>query len=84
MLVKLSSRISTEQDLRALGIVGLKMEHHVVQKHLTNNCSDITNEADSMLIEWRKSKSDARIAHTMMGHGLIDSGLMNLIHILTD
>ena len=84
MLVNLSSTISTEQDLRTLGIVALEMEHHVVQTYLTNNAGNITNAAYKLLIKWRKTQPDSHTAYTKMAHGIIYSKLMYLMKVLMD
>ena len=81
-ILKLSEIITTGADLRKLGLLGLKLDGHIVQKHLTNNKQDITSAAFELVIEWRKNQSHNSAAYKNICYALIDAGLELFINAL--
>ena len=52
--MSLSNKITNKAGLKNLVISGLKMEGHVVEKHVTNEKGDISSAAHEILEEWEK------------------------------
>ena len=62
MMLKLSERINIESELRSLATSGLKVEGHIVDKHLTNRPRDIQMATFDVLREWQRKYPDQRRA----------------------
>ena len=61
-LVKLSRSITTETELRRLGIEGLRIPESNIQSALTDNRGDIRAAAYRVLSTWRKKYQDQSVA----------------------
>ena len=61
-LWSLSNKITSDADLKKLAISGLKMDGHLVEKHINNEKGDISSAAHKVLQDWRKSKESDKVA----------------------
>ena len=61
-LWSLSTKFTSNADLKKLAIFGLKMDSHVVEKHIKNEKGDISSAAHKVLQDWRKSKESDKVA----------------------
>ena len=82
MLLSLSKLIAIESDVWNLGLQGLKLKDHMIQRHLTNYKHDITVAAYHMLAQWRHSQTDDHVAYRNICYALMDANMHNLINVL--
>ena len=65
MIHELSEQFETVEDIRALGVKGLKMKSHTVNKHIQEG-RNIPLAAYNMIADWLKQQPDRTIAHNEM------------------
>ena len=70
MIIKLSKKLSSEDDLSTLAVIGLGMEEHVVAGHLKIKSTDIHSAAKCVLKDWRNSQENPKVAYTNMCNAL--------------
>ena len=79
MLWKLSGYITSESDIRHLGLIGLKLPGHVIDTTINNNRSEINMAAYKVLHQWEKSQSDLKEAYATLCAALKQSGMASYI-----
>ena len=63
MLMKLSKKFSTNDEIYSLTLIGLRMNEDVVEGHLRNHREDIHGAVYKILKDWRNSQDDSKIAY---------------------
>ena len=61
-LWSLSTKFTSNADLKKLAISGLKMDGLLVEQHINNEKGDISSAAHKVLQDWRKSKESDKVA----------------------
>ena len=69
-VLALSKRFVSKLDLRDLAIAGLKMDSHVINRHINRSQGDTTAAAYSFIKEWKDSQPNARVAYTTINAAL--------------
>ena len=59
----LSQKITTKPELRNFAICGLRVDIIVVQKHITNNPSDIESAAFDLLVERCENEPNGQVTY---------------------
>ena len=59
----LSHRITSEQDLRDLGTIGLKLDKHIIDIAICDNNTTIQGAAHEVLQRWMNMQLDGREAY---------------------
>ena len=86
MVVNMSRRLTSATEVRQLGIKGLRIRKHIVDKHL-NNERDISEAAYKVLDEWCKDQLNSRVAHSTLCGTLRRVGMsahVKLLQIVED
>ena len=78
-LQKLSRMMTDTEELRFLAIYGLKMEQHLVTRHLQNHQNDITGAAYKILSQWRTSQTNDTTAYKNLQQALLDNNMKYFI-----
>ena len=60
---RLSRKLTTQSDVRKLGIEGLRLESEDVDRHISDHKNDIATAAYHIIYDWRKSKDNLTIAY---------------------
>ena len=71
MILELSKRIATEDDLLVLALQGLYIPEHVVSSHMTDHPESVALAAYGVLKRWRKSQDDGYRAYAALADALI-------------
>ena len=69
-LLYLSTKITSEMDLKKLAIFGLKISDHLVDKHLHDKKGEISSAAHKVLQDWRKSIESPKVAYKVLWEAL--------------
>ena len=65
-LRSLFSKFTSNADLKKLAVFGLKMEKHLVEKHINNEKGDISSAAHKVLQDWRKSIENPKVVYKQL------------------
>ena len=82
-LYDVSKKITDPKDLRNLAITGLGIKQHEVNVALSNN-SDITEAANHVINNWRKSVEDPEDVYKKLTKALRENGLASVVPILDE
>ena len=63
MLMKLSKKYSSDEEINSLTLIGLGMKNDVVEGHMKNHRHDIHKAVFEILKDWRDSQDDFKIAY---------------------
>ena len=74
-LWSLSTKLTSNADLKKLAISGLKMDGHQVEKHINNEKGDISSAAHKVLQDWRNSRESDKVAGNKLWEALGVVGL---------
>ena len=83
MKLNLSRQITTQQELRSLATLGLRVKSYVVDSNLTNE-RDINDAALKVISQWATSKEDNRAAYTELCEILKSIKRSAYINVLKD
>ena len=81
-VLKLSTKITSANELKNLTITGLNLDHSMVENHIINNPNDIQSAAYDLLNEWKKSQLSSRIAFQNLCEALKRSDMNILLKVL--
>ena len=69
-LLKVSKLFTREEDLYTFATIGLEMDDHEIERHVTNKRDCITLAAHGVLKDWRKSQPTADVAYDKLCEAL--------------
>ena len=69
-LWSLSTKLTSNADLKKLAISGLNMDVHSVEQHINNEKGDISTAAHKVLQDWKKSIEDPKVAYNQLYEAL--------------
>ena len=66
----LAKKITSIADLKEIAISGLKIDAHIVEKHINNEKGDISSATHKILQDWRKSVDNNKVAYNQLYEAL--------------
>ena len=80
MMLNLSRRITSEEELRALGTKGLRIPEYKIATHLRDYHNKITLAAHHVIKDWRKTVADPFQAYSLLCEALRKAELAAYIY----